>query len=105
MINAFDIALVSLDPTIGSEIQKIRPCIVISPDSMNKYLRTVIIAPMTSKGTNAAFRVPVTWNDVEGLILLDQIRAIDKRRIVKSLGHIDKKTSGLVSDRLIEMFS
>lgn len=104
MINQFDVVLVALDPTIGSEIQKTRPCVVVSPDDINHNLSRVIVAPMTSKSSVSKFRVMVTFNKVNGLILLDQIRTIDKKRVIKKSGHIDTKTSNSVREVLLEMF-
>ena len=102
-INRFDIVLVRLNPTIGSEIQKTRPCIIISPDEMN-VLKTVIVAPMTSKGFNFVFRPEIKFKGKKGLVLLDQIRAIDKSRIVKVIGKIDNNKAIEVSRMLNEMF-
>lgn len=94
IVSRGDIWLINLDPTLGSEIKKTRPCVVVSPQEMHDYLRTVIIAPMTTKGRAASFRVPVTHDGKKGLILLDQIRTIDKARLVKRLGVVgDKKLS------------
>ena len=87
-----DIWLVSLDPTIGSEIKKSRPCVVVSPAELHDHLRTVIVAPMTSKGFAAPFRVPVTHAGTRGLILLDQVRTVDKVRLGKKLGTVSAKT-------------
>lgn len=100
----FDIVLVSLDPTVGSEIKKTRPAIVVSPNSINKYLKTVIIAPMSSKSRTAPFRVKIAHDGTEGLILLDQLRTIDRQRIVKSLGHADYQTATNIKLILQEMF-
>jgi len=83
--------LVNLDPTIGSEIKKTRPCVVISPNEMNKYLNTVIIAPMTSASRNYPTRVKVDHNNKQGWIVIDQIRIIDKRRIIKFLDQLTDK--------------
>lgn len=102
-INRFDIVLVKLNPTVGSEIQKTRPCIVISPDEM-KALKTVIVAPMTSKGFNFIFRPQIYFGNKDGLVLLDQIRAVDKTRIVKKIGTTDMKTAEIISSTLQEMF-
>ena len=88
MVKRGEVWLVNLDPTVGSEIQKIRPCVVISPPEMNDYLRTVMIAPMTTGSRPASFRIAVRHGGKEGLILLDQIRAIDKTRLVKRAGSI-----------------
>ena len=81
-----------LDPTVGSEIQKTRPCMVISPPELHDHLRTVIVAPMTSKGFAAPFRVAVTHGGTKGLILLDQARMVDKVRLAKRLGVVSTKT-------------
>ena len=87
-----EIWLVNLDPTMGSEIKKSRPCVVLSPAELNDNLRTVMVAPMTSKGFTAPFRVPVTHAGTKGLIVLDQLRTVDKVRLVKRLGAVSKKT-------------
>ena len=84
----YDVVLVNLDPTIGSEIRKTRPCLIISPDEMNRHLRTVVIAPMTSKSHPYPTRVNVSHNDIEGFVVIDQIRTIDRRRIIKPLGKL-----------------
>ncbi len=102
-INRFDIVLVKLNPTVGSEIQKTRPCIIISPNEMN-VLKTVIIAPMTSKGFNFIFRPKIKFEDKNGLVLLDQIRAVDKTRIVKKIGIVEKNKSKEISKMLTEIF-
>jgi mRNA interferase MazF len=102
-INRFDIVLVKLNPTVGSEIQKTRPCIVISPNEMN-VLKTIIIVPMTSKGFNFLFRPKIKFKDKNGLVLLDQIRAVDKTRVVKKIGTVEKKKSKEISKILTEMF-
>jgi mRNA interferase MazF len=102
-INRFDIVLVKLNPTVGSEIQKTRPCIVISPNEMN-VLKTIIIVPMTSKGFNFLFRPKIKFEDKNGLVLLDQIRAVDKTRVVKKIGTVEKKKSKEISKILTEMF-
>jgi mRNA interferase MazF len=90
MVKRFDVYLVNLDPTKGSEIYKTRPALIVSPDEMNKYLNTVIIAPMTSKGLPFPSRVNCTFQGKEGLIVLDQIRTVDKERLQKKLGTIEK---------------
>ena len=87
-----DVWLAALDPTVGSEIQKTRPCLVVSPLEMNDYLRTVIVAPMTTGSRPAGFRVSVIFQGKTGLLLLDQIRTIDKTRLVKKVGSIQKAT-------------
>ena len=103
IINRFDIVLVKLNPTIGSEIQKTRPCIIISPDEMN-ILRTIIVAPMTSKGFDFIFRPKIKFEDKNGLVLLDQIRTIDKSRIVKTIGKVEKNKAIEISKILNEIF-
>lgn len=102
-VKRYDIYLVKLNPTVGSEIQKTRPCIVISPNEMN-VLKTVIIAPMTSKGFNFIFRPKIEFDKKNGLALLDQIRTVDKSRLVKKIGTVDKKTSKNISDMLVKIF-
>jgi mRNA interferase MazF len=102
-INRFDIYLVKLNPTVGSEIQKTRPCIVISPDKMN-ILKTVIIAPMTSKGFDFIFRPKIKFQNKNGLVLLDQIRTVDKSRLVKKIGTVKEETAKEISSTLVEMF-
>ena len=102
-ISRFDIVLVKLNPTAGSEIQKTRPCIIISPNEMN-VLKTIIIAPMTSKGFDFIFRPKIKFEDKNGLILLDQIRAVDKTRIVKKIGIVEKKKAREISKMLTEIF-
>ncbi len=92
IVSRGEIWLINLDPTIGSEIKKTRPCVVVSPQELNDHLRTVIVAPMTSKGRSAAFRIPITHDGKKGLILLDQIRAVDKVRLVKKVGKSNPKT-------------
>ena len=100
-----EIWLARLDPTIGSEIRKTRPCVVISPFEMHDYVRTVIVAPMTTASHPAPFRVPVRHAGMNGLILLDQIRAIDKARLVKRLGAIPAATLGATLGTLADIFA
>ena len=95
----------SLDPTVGSEIKKSRPCVVISPPEMHNYLRTVIVAPMTTKGRPAPFRIPLSHGGKKGLILLDQIRSVDQARLAKKMGSISVKTLGITLDTLQEVFA
>ena len=104
-VNRFDVYLVNLDPTIGSEIKKTRPCLIISPDEMNHYIRTVIGAPMTTKRRSCPTRVPCHFKGKEGQIVLDQIRTIDKTRLAKKLGRIDHRTANKVLSILVEMFA
>ena len=100
-----EIWLAQLDPTIGSEIQKTRPCVVVSPDDMNAHLRTIIVAPMTTGSRAAGFRVPVTFQGKQGLILLDQIRALDRIRLVRRLGALRPTTLALTQRTLQAMFA
>ncbi len=104
-IKRFDVYLTTLDPVLGAEIQKTKPCLVISPDEMNRYISTVIIAPMTTKGHIYPTRVPVRFQNRDGRIVLDQICTIDKSRLVKKLGRIDTQTQDQVVSTLVEMFS
>jgi len=105
VVKRFDIFLVSLDPTVGSEIQKTRPCLVISPDEMNHNIRTVIIAPMTTATKNYPTRVSCTFRRKQGQIVLDQIRTIDKTRLVKKLGTIDSNAQAVVISVLQNLFA
>ncbi|HRQ39325.1 MAG TPA: type II toxin-antitoxin system PemK/MazF family toxin [Chloroflexota bacterium] len=105
VVQRFDVYLVNLDPTIGSEIQKTRPCLIISPDEMNRYIATVIIAPMTTKGRAYPTRVACTFQGKEGQIVLDQIRTIDQSRLIRKLGQLDKATQGEVLAILADIFS
>jgi mRNA interferase MazF len=100
-----DIWLAALDPMVRAEIQKTRPCVVISPPEMHDHLRTVLAAPMTTGNRPAPFRVPVRFAEKEGLILLDQIHALDKQRLVKHLGMIDTRTLRATLDRLQDIFA
>jgi mRNA interferase MazF len=105
VINRFDVYLVDLDPTVGREIQKTRPCLIISPDEMNNAIATVIVAPMTTRGRGYPTRVACNFEDKDGQIVLDQIRTIDKTRLVKLLGKLDKLTQTNVIAVLLEMFA
>lgn len=105
VIKRFDVYQVNLDPTVGSEIRKSRPCLIISPDEMNQYIATVIIAPMTTKGRDYPTRVPCTFKGKDGKVVLDQIRTIDKSRLVQKQGKIDKHTQDEVLSILAEMFA
>jgi mRNA interferase MazF len=100
-----EIWLVNLDPTVGSEIQKTRPCVVISPPEMHDYLRTAIVAPMTTGSHPAPFRIPVRHGGKKGLILLDQIRTIDKTRLVRRTGAIAHATLSSTLSALAEVFA
>ena len=105
VVNRFDVFLTNLDPTVGSEIQKTRPCLIVSPDEMNRHIRTVIIAPMTTAGKNYPTRVQCKFKRKEGHIVLDQLRTLDKSRLIKKLGAIDSKTQVDVISTLQKMFS
>jgi mRNA interferase MazF len=104
VVQRFDVWLVTLDPTVGSEIRKTRPALVISPDEMNAHIATVIIAPMTTKGRDYPTRVPCSFQGKSGRVVLDQIRTVDKTRLVKQLGRLDAAASDAVLQTLAELF-
>ena len=104
-INRFDVFLVNLDPTVGREIKKMRPCLVISPDEMNHHIRTVIVAPMTTKGRAYPTRVPCKFKGKSGQVVLDQLRTVDSVRLTRKLGRISKRTGAEVLAVLQEMFA
>ena len=101
----YQIVLVNLDPAIGREIRKTRPCVILSPDEMNKYLGTIILAPMTSKSRSYPSRVKIKQNNEPGWIVLDQVRTIDKKRIIKVLGRLSpneiKQTKRVLQEMLV----
>jgi len=101
----FEAYLVNLDPTLGSEIKKTRPCLVISPDEMNEHIATVIVAPMTTKGRDYPTRVNCFFEGKEGQIVLDQVRTVDKVRLVKKLGKVNSDIQKEVTAVLMEMFA
>lgn len=105
VIKRFEVHLVNLEPTISSEIKKTRPCLVISPDEMNRFIQTVIVAPMTTKSRAYPTRVALKFRNKHGQVVLDQIRTVDKTRLVKMLGRIDSQTQEAVLSVLNEMFS
>jgi len=105
VVNRFDVYLINLDPTIGSEIKKTRPCLIISPDEMNHHIRTIIVAPMTTAGKDYPTRIRCIFKKKRGQIILDQIRTIDKTRIIKKLGAIDPKTQMEVISVLQQLFA
>ena len=105
VVKRFDVYLVNLDPTVGSEIQKTRPCLIISPDEMNRNIRTLIIAPMTSALKNYPTRVSCTFRKKQGQAVLDQIRTIDKARLIKKLGTIDSRAQLDVISVLQRLFA
>ena len=105
VVERFDVYLINLDPTVGSEIKKTRPCLVISPDEMNRWIRTVIVAPMTTKGQPYPTRVLCEFQGKEGQVVLDQIRTVDKSRLVRKLGQISKLAQKEVLATLAEIFA
>src|SRR5215813_8438862 len=105
VIKRFEVHLINLDPTIGGENKKTRPCVVVSPDEMNRHIQTVIIAPVTTQGRPYPTRVPCRFQGKQGQITLDQIRTVDKLRLVKKLGRIDTQAQSAVLSVLAEMFA
>ncbi len=105
VVNRFDVYLVNLDPAVGSEIQKTRPALIISPDEINHNIRTVIIAPMTTRGRAYPTRVACRFQNKEGQIVLDQIRTVDKIRLVKRIGRVDEDVQQQVLNALQALFS
>jgi mRNA interferase MazF len=105
VVSRGDVWLAALDPTVGGEIRKTRPCLVVSPDDLNRHLRTVTIVPMTTGSRPAGFRVPVAFGGKEGLLLADQLRSLDRRRLVKRLGHVEAETLAAMLSVLREMFA
>jgi mRNA interferase MazF len=105
MVKRFEVYLVNIDPTIGSEIQKTRPCAIVSPDEMNRHIQTVIVAPMTTKGRKYPTRIECKFKGKRGQIVLDQIRTVDKARLVKKLGELSEETRENVLRILAEMFA
>lgn len=104
-VRRFDVYLVNLDPTVGSELRKTRRCLIISPDEMNRHIRTVIVAPVTTVGRPYPTRVPCRFQGKNGLVALDQIRTVDKERLVRRLGRIGIATQRAVLQRLGQMFA
>ena len=105
MVIRGEIWLVNLDPTVGSEIRKSRPCIIVSPPEMHDHLRTAIVAPMTTGARTAPFRIPITFGGKRGLILLDQLRTLDKSRLVRRLGAASNTTLTATLRTLQEVFA
>lgn len=105
VVNRFDVYLVALDPTIGREIKKTRPCLVVSPDEMNAYISTIIVAPMTTKGRSYPTRIACRFRGKTGQIVLDQLRTVDKARLVKRMGRISERVQAEVLAPLAEMFA
>jgi mRNA interferase MazF len=104
-VSRFDVFLINLDPTVGSEIRKSRPCVVISPDEMNRHVRTVVVAPMTTKGRPYPCRVDVTFDGVDGHVAVDQMRAVDKVRLVRRLGNLSTPETTRLLDTIHEFFA
>lgn len=104
VVKRFEVWLVNLDPTVGREIRKTRPCLIISPDVTNKFLDTVTAAPMTTTVITYPTRVTCVFQKRQGQVVLDQIRTVDKTRLVKKLGTMDEKTSKVVCDLLVQFF-
>ena len=104
MVARGDVWLVNLDPTVGSEIRKSRPCVVVSPPELHDHLKTIIVAPMTSQGLPAPFRVPLKFQGTSGLLVLDQIRSVDKVRLVKKLGTVQPATLKKTLQTLKEIY-
>ena len=104
-VRRFEVYLASIDPTVGSEIRKTRPCLVVSPDEMNEHLRAVIVAPMTTKGRPYPTRVRCRFGGTTGQVVLDQVRTVDTARLVRRLGRIDRRTGAAVLALLHEMFA
>jgi mRNA interferase MazF len=100
-----EVWLAALDPTVGSEIQKTRPCVIVSPPEMHDYLRTVVVAPMTTGSRPAPFRIPITFQKKSGLILLDQVRTLDKQQLVKRLGAVEARTLRATLNCLRDIFA
>ena len=105
LVRRFEVYLVNLDPTQGSEIKKTRPCLVISPDEMNRFIATVIVAPMTTKGRDYPTRISCEFQGKQGQVVLDQIRTIDKSRLLQKLGEVDNRTKTEVLATLAELFA
>ena len=104
-VERFEVYLVNLDPTVGKEIKKTRPCLVVSPSEMNRFIATVIVAPMTTKGQDYPTRIPCTFQGKRGQIVLDQMRTVDKIRLIRKLGKIDQRTQTKVLVTLNELFA
>ena len=103
VLRQYEVYLISLDPTIGHEIKKVRPGVIISPDEMNKNISTVIIAPMTTQSHSYPTRIPLKFTGKEAWIVLDQLRTVDRRRLIEKLGKIDQKTINQVKSIIKEM--
>jgi mRNA interferase MazF len=105
VVKRFDVYEVRLDPTTGSEMKKTRPCVVVSPDEMNRHTATVIVAPMTTRGRGYPTRIACRFGGKEGQVVLDQLRTVDKTRLVRRLGRMERDTGKTILSTLLEMFS
>ena len=105
VVKRFDVYLVNVDPAVSAEVKKTRPCVVLSPDETNRFIDTVIVAPLTSKGHRYPTRVPCRFEGKNGQVILDQIRTIDKVRLVKRMGRLDRPTQKAILATLAEMFA
>jgi len=105
MVERGEVYLVNLEPTVGSEVRKTRPCVIVSPDEMNQSIRTIVIAPMTSKQKNYKSRVALRFDGKQGQVMLDQIRTIDKKRLITKLGTLSVKELKSILSVLQEMFT
>ena len=105
VVSRFEVYLVNLDPTVGSEIRKTRPCVIISPNEMNRFIRTVIVAPMTTKGRPYPTRVECRFDGKDGQVVLDQVRTVEKVRLVKRLGKLSGAAQDKILSSLAEMFA
>lgn len=103
VVKQYDVFLISLDPTVGHKIKKIRPCVIISPDEMNKHISTIIIAPMTSQSHSYPTRLQITFTGKKGWIVLDQIRTVDKKRLIKKLGKLHQQAINEIKTIIKEM--
>jgi mRNA interferase MazF len=104
-VSRFDVFLVNLDPTVGSEIRKSRPCVVVSPDEMNRHVRTVVVAPLTTAGRPYPSRVPVCFAGKRGQVVIDQLRTVDKARLAKRLGALEPPEAAAILDVVREFFA
>jgi mRNA interferase MazF len=105
VVRRFEVWLVNLDPTVGSEIQKTRPCLIVSPDELNRNIATVIVAPMTTRGKNYPTRIPCEFQEKSGQVVLDQLRTVDKTRLTKRLGSLSTDEQAVVLQALAELFA
>lgn len=103
-IRQYEVVLLNLEPTIGSEMKKTRPCVVLSPNEMNKYLQTIVIAPLTSSSKSYPTRIEITQEVIKGWIVIDQIRTVDRIRIIKSLGYLTEKEIDNVKNVIKETY-